>query len=158
MLDSTSLATRRIGAISTKEEGTTSLSKIGSPKFPAVWVRKIRLGGGWSDPLLLDISRPQQISTQATLFTCQNQSSKIKKLPSNSSVWIQIIGLPQFHYIYSISPWNSKKKKKNFTQLVHNSIFDSIFPPQIQDTKKHQKAEEAKTVYLVTYYYFGSLP
>lgn len=39
MVASTSLATRRMGAISTSEEGTTSLSKMDSPKLPTVWVR-----------------------------------------------------------------------------------------------------------------------
>jgi hypothetical protein len=33
-----------MGAISTSEEGTTSLSKMeDSPRFPAVWVRRILL-------------------------------------------------------------------------------------------------------------------
>jgi hypothetical protein len=49
LLASTSLATRRMGAISTSEEGTTSLSKMDSPRLPAVWVRRILLprAGEW---------------------------------------------------------------------------------------------------------------
>jgi len=30
-----------MGAISTSEDGTTSLSKMDSPRLPAVWVRRI---------------------------------------------------------------------------------------------------------------------
>jgi hypothetical protein len=32
-----------MGAISTSEDGTTSLSKMDSPRLPAVWVRRILL-------------------------------------------------------------------------------------------------------------------
>jgi hypothetical protein len=39
---STSLATRRMGAISTSDDGTTSLSKICSPRFTAVCVLRMR--------------------------------------------------------------------------------------------------------------------
>jgi len=43
LVASTSLATRRMGAISTSEDGTTSLSKMDSPRLPTVWVRRRRL-------------------------------------------------------------------------------------------------------------------
>lgn len=46
LLGSTSFATRRIGAISARDDGTTSLSIIDSPMFPIVCVRVIRR---WSD-------------------------------------------------------------------------------------------------------------
>ena len=52
LVASTSLATRRMGAISTSEEGTTSLSKMDSPRLPTVCVRRRRLpeeGGAAGD-------------------------------------------------------------------------------------------------------------
>lgn len=45
-LDSISVATRRIGAISTNNDGTTSLSKSDSPKFPIICVLSSCLCGG----------------------------------------------------------------------------------------------------------------
>ena len=73
------LATRTMGAISTSNDGTTSLSKMGSPRLTAVCVLRIRQGpDGYIGPARESVRDRDVIAISLSSRHCPNLNGRVR--------------------------------------------------------------------------------